>query len=166
MREARRGALVRRSCWCPFGKDLLRRTRPVTHRFIVRDTARQAGVSDATVDRVLYGRPGVRRTTAGEVHRAIAELEAQQEQLELFGRRFLIDVVADGPLRFLSAVRQAIEAELPLLRPASRTGTPPPETSSPPCRTSRQSSPRTTPWRSARPARCARPACACQRTCP
>ena len=33
------------------------------HRYPVREIARQAGVSDATVDRVLHGRPGVREVT-------------------------------------------------------------------------------------------------------
>lgn len=91
----------------------------MAHRFSVRDIARQAGVSDATVDRVLHGRPGVRATTAGQVRRAIGELQAQQSQLELSGRTFMIDVVADAPDRFSRALRRALEAELPLLRPAA-----------------------------------------------
>lgn len=90
----------------------------MAHRFTIREIARQAGVSDATVDRVLHARPGVREGTAGQVQRAIGELEAQRTQLELSGRRFLIDVVADAPARFSQAVRSAVEAELPLLRPA------------------------------------------------
>lgn len=90
----------------------------MAHQFTVREIARQAGVSDATVDRVLHARPGVRAVTAGQVQRAIQELEAQRHQLELTGRRFLIDVVADAPARFNTAVRRALENELPLLRPA------------------------------------------------
>ncbi|WP_336711357.1 LacI family DNA-binding transcriptional regulator [Arthrobacter sp. USHLN218] len=90
----------------------------MAHSFTVREIARQAGVSDATVDRVLHNRPGVRAATAGQVKQAIQELEAQRQQLELTGRRFMIDVVADAPARFHLAVRTALEAELPLLRPA------------------------------------------------
>jgi LacI family transcriptional regulator len=40
----------------------------------VNDIARVAGVSLATVDRVLNARPGVRSVTVDKVHRAIAEL--------------------------------------------------------------------------------------------
>ncbi|EMY33414.1 DNA-binding protein [Arthrobacter crystallopoietes BAB-32] len=90
----------------------------MAHQFTVREIAQQAGVSDATVDRVLHGRPGVRPSTAGQVRRAMQELEAQRHQLELTGRRFLIDVVTDAPARFNNAVRAALEHELPLLRPA------------------------------------------------
>lgn len=88
------------------------------HRYPVRDIARQAGVSDATVDRVLHGRPGVREVTAGLVHQAVRDLDAQRVQLELTGRRFMVDVVVDAPARFTSAVRQGLEAALPALRPA------------------------------------------------
>jgi len=86
--------------------------------FSVRDISRQAGVSDATVDRVLHDRPGVRPGTVGQVRRAIQDLEAQRLQLELTGRRFMIDVVADAPTRFTSSVKRALEAVLPELRPA------------------------------------------------
>lgn len=43
-------------------------------RATVHDVARAAGVSLATVDRVLNGRPGVRAATAEKVDKAIAEL--------------------------------------------------------------------------------------------
>jgi LacI family transcriptional regulator len=90
----------------------------VAHPYSVREIARQAGVSDATVDRVLHDRPGVRQSTAGQVRQAIRDLEAQRIQLELTGRRFMIDVVADAPTRFTSSVKHALESVLPLLRPA------------------------------------------------
>ena len=51
------------------------------HRYPIREIARQAGVSDATVDRVLHGRAGVRAGTAGLVHQAIRYLDAQRTQL-------------------------------------------------------------------------------------
>ncbi|GAA4378050.1 LacI family DNA-binding transcriptional regulator [Paeniglutamicibacter cryotolerans] len=90
----------------------------MAHRFSIREISRQAGVSSATVDRVIHARPGVRPGTIGQVKQAIADLEAQSTQLELSGRRFMIDVVVDAPARFHMAARRALEAELPLLRPA------------------------------------------------
>jgi LacI family transcriptional regulator len=90
----------------------------VAHPYSVREIARQAGVSDATVDRVLHDRPGVRQSTVGQVRQAIKDLDAQRIQLELTGRRFMIDVVADAPARFTSSVKRALESVLPLMRPA------------------------------------------------
>jgi LacI family transcriptional regulator len=89
-----------------------------SHPFRIREIAVQAGLSEATVDRVLNGRSGVRDSTAREVRAAIADLERQRDQVRLAGRTFLIDVVMQVPARFSSAVRAALEAELPLLRPA------------------------------------------------
>lgn len=48
-------------------------------RATVHDVARQAGVSLATVDRVLNGRPGVRPATAEKVETAIAALEFHRD---------------------------------------------------------------------------------------
>ena len=89
-----------------------------SHPFRIREIAVQAGLSEATVDRVLNGRSGVRDSTAREVRAAIADLERQRDQIRLAGRTFLIDVVMQAPSRFSGAVRAALEAELPLLRPA------------------------------------------------
>ncbi|GAA2074354.1 LacI family DNA-binding transcriptional regulator [Aeromicrobium halocynthiae] len=88
------------------------------HRHKVREIAQQSGLSAATVDRVLHGRPGVRAATVAEVERAIEELDRQATQLRLVGRTFLLDLVMQAPARFSSAVRDAMEAELPGLRPA------------------------------------------------
>jgi LacI family transcriptional regulator len=89
-----------------------------SHPFRIREIAVQAGLSEATVDRVLNGRSSVRDSTAREVRAAIADLERQRDQVRLAGRTFLVDVVMQAPARFSSAVRAALEAELPLLRPA------------------------------------------------
>jgi LacI family transcriptional regulator len=48
-------------------------------RATVHDVARAAGVSLATVDRVLNGRPGVRRETAEKVEAAIRQLDFRRD---------------------------------------------------------------------------------------
>jgi LacI family transcriptional regulator len=88
------------------------------HRYKVREIAQQSGLSEATVDRVLNKRPGVRANTRAEVEQAIADLDKQRAQLRLNGRRYLIDVVMQTPERFSDAFRAAIEAELPAFAPA------------------------------------------------
>lgn len=91
----------------------------VKSRFPLKDIALQAGLSLATVDRVMHERAGVRAVTRTRVAAAISELERQYVQSGLAGRRFVIDVVMDTPQRFSTAVREAFEAELPGMRPAS-----------------------------------------------
>jgi LacI family transcriptional regulator len=90
----------------------------VPHRYKVREIAQQSGLSEATVDRVLNERPGVRENTRAEVAQAIADLDKQRAQLRLNGRRFLVDVVMQTPQRFSDAFRAAVEAELPAFAPA------------------------------------------------
>ncbi|MET0702966.1 MAG: LacI family DNA-binding transcriptional regulator [Mycobacterium sp.] len=88
------------------------------HRYKVREIAQQSGLSEATVDRVLNDRPGVRENTRAEVQQAIADLDKQRAQLRLNGRRYLVDVVMQTPQRFSDAFRDAVEAELPTFAPA------------------------------------------------
>ncbi len=88
------------------------------HPYPIREIARQAGLSEATVDRVLNRRPGVRASTAANVEQAIADLDQQRSQLRLHGRTFIVDVVMQAPERFCAAVKSAMELELPMFRPA------------------------------------------------
>ena len=91
------------------------RTR--SHR--VRDIAEQSGLSEATIDRVLHGRPGASPRAVRAVEQAVLDLDRQQTQLRLAARSLLLDVVIQAPSRFSSAVRSALEEELPALRPAA-----------------------------------------------
>ncbi|MEM7340743.1 MAG: LacI family DNA-binding transcriptional regulator [Actinomycetota bacterium] len=88
------------------------------HRIPIRDIARHAGVSEATVDRVLHHRPGVRESTTARVRRAVVELEHQWDAFELGGRTFTVDLVMHSPRRFSSAVWSAFDDVRPGLRPA------------------------------------------------
>lgn len=84
----------------------------MTHVVSLKEIALQAGVSLATVDRVLHGRPGTRTVTRDRVLQARAELERQRQQLARRGRRFLIDLVMEAPLRFSRLVRTALDGAM------------------------------------------------------
>jgi LacI family transcriptional regulator len=86
------------------------------HRVV--DVAAQAGLSRATVDRVLHEREGVRPETIAQVKRAIDELERQSEQVQLSAQTLIFDLVMQTPQRFATASRDALETELRSLRPA------------------------------------------------
>lgn len=90
----------------------------MTHPFPVKVVALQAGVSVATVDRVLKQRGGVHANTVRRVMQALDELARQSTQVGLSGKKFMLDVLMVAPQRFTDAVRAALEAELPSLHPA------------------------------------------------
>jgi LacI family transcriptional regulator len=90
-----------------------------TPRFTIREIAREAGVSDATVDRVVHERGGVRASTAAAVRRAIVDLERHRDAFELGGRSFTLDLVIHSPRRFSSAVWDAFDRCRSDLRPAN-----------------------------------------------
>ncbi|AQR69795.1 LacI family transcriptional regulator [Janthinobacterium sp. LM6] len=90
----------------------------MTHPFPVKVVALQAGVSVATVDRVIKQRGGVHANTVRRVMQALDELARQSTQVGLSGRKFMLDVLMVAPRRFTDAVRAALEAELPSLHPA------------------------------------------------
>lgn len=84
----------------------------------VRDIAEQCGLSEATVDRVLHGRPGASARAVRAVEQAVLDLDRQQTQLRLGARTLMLDVVMQAPARFSQTVRAALEAELPAARPS------------------------------------------------
>jgi LacI family transcriptional regulator len=92
--------------------DIIRR------RATVHDVARAAGVSLATVDRVLNGRPGVRAATVERVEGAIAELGFSRDlNASLMARARDLHVVffiPDGSNEFMSSLAQAVERRGPL----------------------------------------------------
>ena len=90
----------------------------MAHPFPLKIVALQAGLSLATVDRVLRARGGVRPSTMRRVHQALDELGRQSDQVGLAGRKFMLDLVMVAPQRFTEAVRGALEGELAALAPA------------------------------------------------
>lgn len=78
----------------------------------VNDIARAAGVSLATVDRVLNARPGVRQQTRSRVHDAVDRLgyvrDVTAANLARQRHYRLAFVLPEGPSQFLGALRDAI----------------------------------------------------------
>jgi LacI family transcriptional regulator len=91
----------------------------VTGAHRIADIAEQSGLSAATVDRVLHARAGVSPRAVRAVEQAVLDLDRQQTQVRLGARTLMLDVVMQAPARFSTAVRDAVEGELPALRPAA-----------------------------------------------
>lgn len=83
--------------------------RPTTN-----DLARAAGVSLATVDRVLNERPGVRKSTIERVHEAITRIgyvrDVSAANLARQRTYHLVIVLPDGAAQFQQALREAVRA--------------------------------------------------------
>ena len=88
-----------------------------SHR--IADVAVQAGLSPATVDRVLHGRPGASPRAVRAVEQALVELDRQAASLRLGARSLVLDVVMQAPDRFSGEVRAALESQLTGVRPAA-----------------------------------------------
>ncbi|MEX0970042.1 MAG: LacI family DNA-binding transcriptional regulator [Paracoccaceae bacterium] len=84
----------------------------MTHRFPIKEIARQAGLGTATIDRVLNNRSNVSPQTRKRVDLALRELTAQEAQLSARGRRIYLDVLAEAPTRFSREIRMAAETAL------------------------------------------------------
>ena len=82
-------------------------------RTTVHDVAREAGVSLATVDRVLNGRPGVRAETAEKVAEAIRTLDFRRDiSASLLARARDLSVtflLPDGRNEFMQSLAEAID---------------------------------------------------------
>jgi LacI family transcriptional regulator len=85
----------------------------MTHRFPLKEVARQSGLSTATVDRAINNRANVSPQTKARVAAAISELEGQEAQLTASGRRVFFDFVIEAPTRFSREVKHAAEQVLP-----------------------------------------------------
>lgn len=85
----------------------------IRRRATVHDVAREAGVSLATVDRVLNGRPGVRSETAEKVAEAIRVLDFRRDlSASLLARARDLGVtflIPDGRNEFMFALGAAIQ---------------------------------------------------------
>lgn len=79
----------------------------MTHRFPLKEIARQAGLGTATVDRVLHNRAHVSPQTRARVEAAITELSSQEAQLAARGRRMFFDFLIEAPTRFSREVQHA-----------------------------------------------------------
>lgn len=86
-------------------------------RFSIKQIATQAGVSKATVDRVLHQRGSVHYQTNRRIEQALDELEAQEKTGLAVGRTFHVDVIMHTPKRFSNAVQEAVMAQLGGLAP-------------------------------------------------
>lgn len=84
-------------------------------KFSIKQLAAQAGVSKATVDRVIHQRGQVSYQTQQRVKLALIELQEQQHNLVLSGRTFHFDILVHAPHRFTQEVRVAVNQQLTVM---------------------------------------------------
>lgn len=79
----------------------------------VNDIAREAGVSLATIDRVLNARPGVKAKTVAAVHEAIAKLgyvrDVAAANLARQRQYKVVAALPDGQSQFMQALHQSLK---------------------------------------------------------
>jgi len=97
----------------PDGTAMLERAK----HYSIKQIATQAGVSKATVDRMLHQRGSVHYQTQRRIEQALDELQAQEQTGLAVGRTFHVDVIMHTPRRFSDAVQSAIIAQLGGLAP-------------------------------------------------
>jgi LacI family transcriptional regulator len=106
------GILSRQTSWRLAVWGLILGETDTIRRATVHDVARAAGVSLATVDRVLNGRPGVRPVTAEKVAAAIRQLDFRRDlSASLLARARALQVlflIPDGKNEFMVNLRGAI----------------------------------------------------------
>jgi LacI family transcriptional regulator len=90
----------------------------MTHRFSIKELALQAGLSTATIDRVINNRAHVSPQTRRRVDAAFKELEDQETQLSSKGRRLFVDFIIEAPTRFTREVESACNSVITGLSPA------------------------------------------------
>ncbi|MBO6917663.1 MAG: LacI family DNA-binding transcriptional regulator [Rhizobiaceae bacterium] len=90
----------------------------MTHRFSIKELALQAGLSTATIDRVINNRAHVSPQTRRRVDAAFKELEDQEAQLSSKGRRLFVDFIIEAPTRFTREVESACNSVITGLSPA------------------------------------------------
>ena len=94
--------------------------RLLTRRATVHDVAREAGVSLATVDRVINGRPGVRPATAGRVEDAIRTLDFRRDlSASLLARARdlrIVFLIPDGRNEFMRHLASAVAGRVRIAR--------------------------------------------------
>ena len=83
----------------------------------MKQIAAQAGISTATVDRVLNHRPGVHAQTRLRVAYAISELERRAAASLAIGWNLYVDVIMHSPRRFTTLVQAAVERAMADLDP-------------------------------------------------